>query len=101
MQAELSREKFTPETKISEEVTLDEAVERVSRGDETVLPDIAEGVKQHGPLAMQDEIINGAITKARPKSGFTPQIFSPKIPLFWAILAIFTEILWASPRKRN
>ena len=65
MAAELSREKFTPETKISEEVTLDEAVERVSRGDETVLPDIAEGVKQHGPLAMQDEIINGAITKAR------------------------------------
>ena len=65
MQAELSREKFTPETKISEAVALDEAVERVSRGDETVLPDIAEGVKQHGPLAMQDEIINGAITKAR------------------------------------
>jgi hypothetical protein len=65
MAAELSREKFTPETKISEAVTLDEAVERVSRGDETVLPDIAEGVKQHGPLAMQDEIINGAITKAR------------------------------------
>ncbi len=59
-------EDLTNESRIGN-ITLGEAVQRLSEGDKSVLPDILKGVEEHGGPTMQHNINNAMVSEAYKK----------------------------------